>query len=71
MTPNRVAVLRLERGLLPWELAEKAGICERTLQRIEQGLLVHGPQQATKKKIVLALGLPWERRDEVFPRRVR
>jgi transcriptional regulator with XRE-family HTH domain len=65
--------IRAARQVLGWtqnELAEKASVSPRTIYAVEQG----GPcRQSTKRKILAALGVPWELRDDYFPtvRRVR
>ena len=47
------------------ELAVKAGISARTIHAVEKG---RPCRQATKRKILAALGVPWEMRDEYLPR---
>ena len=47
------------------ELANRAGISARTIHAVEKG---RPCRQATKRKILVALGVPWEMRDEYLPR---
>jgi transcriptional regulator with XRE-family HTH domain len=56
---------RLARGLTQHQLARKAGISTRALWSIEHGVQ---PRQFTKRRLLLALGIDWARRNEVFPR---
>ncbi len=46
------------------DLAEKSGVSARTIHAIEKG---RPCRQATKRKILRTLGVPWELRDEYFP----
>ena len=46
------------------ELARKAGVSPVTIDRIEGGAVC---RMATKRKIILALGLKLSERDKVFP----
>lgn len=57
-------------GWTQTELAEKAGISARTIHAVEKG---RPCRQATKRKILIALGVPWGVREDYFPhaRRVR
>jgi DNA-binding XRE family transcriptional regulator len=60
--------IRAARQALDWtqnELAAKAGISARTIHAIEKG---RPCRQATTRLILNALGVPWELRDEYFPR---
>jgi DNA-binding XRE family transcriptional regulator len=52
------------------DLADKAGVSARTIHAIEKG---RACRQATKRKILRTLGVPWELRTEYFPsvRKVR
>ncbi len=52
-------------GWTQTELAIKAGISARTIHAVEKG---RPCRQATKRKILAALGVPWEMRDEYLPR---
>ena len=65
--PNRVAELRTAQGWRLLDFARRAKIDPRTLKRIEAGDHPRGPRQWIKKRVVLALGIPWSRRGEVFP----
>ena len=60
--------IRAARQALSWtqdDLAGKAGISARTIHAVEKG---RPCRQATKRKILSALGVPWEMRDEYFTR---
>lgn len=61
--PNNVKKLREERMLSKAELARLAGISPLTLDRIERGKAC---RMATKRKILLALGLTINQRERVF-----
>jgi DNA-binding XRE family transcriptional regulator len=61
--PNNVKKLREERMLSKSELARLAGISPLTLDRIEKGKAC---RMATKRKILLALGLTINQRERVF-----
>ena len=70
---NRIRAARQALGWTQNELAAKAGISARTIHAIEKG---RPCRQATKRRIMNALGVPWELRNEYFPsahkvRRVR
>ncbi len=52
-------------GWTQTELANKAGISARTIHAVEKG---RPCRQATKRKILAALGVPWEMREEYLPR---
>ena len=59
--------IRAARQALSWtqnELAGKAGISARTIHAVEKGRTC---RQATKRRILSALGVPWELRQEYFP----
>jgi DNA-binding XRE family transcriptional regulator len=60
---NNVKKIREAKMLSKAELARLAGISPLTLDRIEQGKPC---RLATKRKILLALGLPIENKDAVF-----
>lgn len=62
---NRIRAARQALGWTQDELAEKAGISPRTIHAVEQG---RPCRQATKRCILSALGVPWEMRDDYFPR---
>jgi DNA-binding XRE family transcriptional regulator len=61
--PNNVKKLREEKMLSKAELARLAGISPLTLDRIEKG---RACRMATKRKILLALGLKTNQRERVF-----
>jgi DNA-binding XRE family transcriptional regulator len=63
--PNNVKKLREEKMLSKAELARLAGISPLTLDRIEKGKAC---RMATKRKILLALGLTIDQRGRVFKR---
>jgi transcriptional regulator with XRE-family HTH domain len=62
---NRIRAARQAHGWTQNELAAKANISARTIHAIEKG---RPCRQATKRKILHALGVPWELRNEYFPR---
>ena len=62
---NRIRAARQAIGWTQNELAVKAGISARTIHAVEKG---RACRQATKRKILSALGVPWEMRDEYLPR---
>ena len=62
---NRIRAARQALGWTQNDLAFRAGVSSRTIHAIEQG---RPCRQATKRKILTALGVPWELRDEYFPR---
>ncbi len=62
---NRIRAARQALGWTQDELAEKAEISPRTIHAVEQG---RPCRQATKRRILAALGVPWEARDEYFPK---
>ncbi len=62
---NRIRAARQAQGWTQNELAERADISPRTVHAIEKG---RACRQATKRKILAALGVPWELRHEYFPR---
>jgi transcriptional regulator with XRE-family HTH domain len=62
---NRIRAARQALGWTQNELATKAGISARTIHAIEKG---RACRQATKRRLLSALGVPWEMRDEYFPR---
>ena len=61
---NRIRAARQALGWTQNELAAKAGICARTIHAIEKG---RPCRQATKRRIMNALSVPWELRNEYFP----
>ena len=61
---NRIRAARQAQGWTQNDLAERAEISPRTIHAIEKG---RPCRQATKRKILAALGVPWEMRSEYFP----
>jgi len=61
---NRIRAARQALGWTQNDLADKAGVSARTIHAIEKG---RPCRQATKRKILRTLGVPWELRDEYFP----
>ena len=61
---NRIRAARQALGWTQNELAAKAGVSARTIHAIEKG---RPCRQATKRRILGALGVPWEMRGEYFP----
>ena len=62
--PNRVRELRENRLLTQAQLARKAKVALRTIHSVEKGM---NCRMDTKRKILLALGLRFEDKDQVFP----
>jgi transcriptional regulator with XRE-family HTH domain len=62
---NRIRAARQARGWTQTELADRAHISPRTIHAVEKG---QDCRQATKRKILTALGVPWDLRHEYFPR---
>ncbi len=62
---NRIRAARQALGWTQNELARKAGISARTIHAIEKG---RPCRQATKRRILNALGVPWDLRDDYFQR---
>lgn len=67
---NRIRAARQAQGWTQSELAERAGVSPRTIYAVERG---RSCRQATKRRILNALGVPWEQRGDYFggPRSVR
>ncbi|NJC89375.1 MAG: helix-turn-helix transcriptional regulator [Desulfuromonas sp.] len=61
---NQVREIREAQLMSKAELARKAGVSPVTIDRIEGGAVC---RMATKRKIILALGLKLSERDKVFP----
>jgi transcriptional regulator with XRE-family HTH domain len=61
---NRIRAARQALGWTQSELASKAGVSPRTVHAVEKG---RSCRQATKRRILTALGVPWELRAEYFP----
>ena len=62
---NRIRAARQERGWTQAELAVRAHVSPRTIHAIEKG---QPCRQATKRRILIALAVPWTTRDDYFPR---
>ncbi len=62
---NRIRAARQARGWTQTDLATKAGISARTIHAVEKG---RACRQATKRRILNALGVPWDMRYEYVPR---
>ncbi len=60
---NRVQTLREERLMSKAELARRSGLSVLTIDRIEKGAAC---RLDTKRKIILALGLKVQDKDQVF-----
>jgi DNA-binding XRE family transcriptional regulator len=61
---NRIRAARQALGWTQNELAAKADVSPRTIHAVEKGRMC---RQATKRRILTALGVPWELRDDYFP----
>jgi len=61
---NRIRAARQARNWTQSELAERARVSPRTIHAVEKG---QECRQATKRKILAALGVPWDLRNEYFP----
>jgi len=62
---NRIRAARQALGWTQTRLAERAGVSPRTVYAVERG---RSCRQATKRRILNALGVPWELRNEYFGR---
>ena len=62
---NRIRAARQARGWTQAELADRARVSPRTIHAVEKG---QDCRQATKRKILTALGVPWTDREDYFPR---
>ncbi len=62
---NRIRAARQARGWTQADLADRAHVSARTIHAIEKG---QACRQATKRKILTALNVPWEVREDYFPR---
>ena len=65
---HRVRELRENRLMTQAQLARKAKVALRTIHSVEKGM---NCLMETKRKILLALGLRFEDKDQVFPPRRR
>lgn len=61
---NRVRELRENRLMTQAQLARRAKVALRTIHSVEKGM---NCRMDTKRKILLALGLRFEDKDQVFP----
>jgi DNA-binding XRE family transcriptional regulator len=61
---NRVRELREDRLMTQAQLARKAKVALRTIHSVEKGM---NCRMDTKRKILLALGMRFEDKDQVFP----
>ena len=61
---NRIRAARQARGWTQNELAERARVSPRTIHAVEKG---QPCRQATKRRILTALMVPWEMRRDYFP----
>jgi len=61
---NRVRELRENRLMTQAQLARKAKVALRTIHSVEKGM---NCRMDTKRKILLALGLRFEDKEQVFP----
>lgn len=61
---NRIRAARQARGWTQTDLALKAGISARTIHAVEKG---RPCRQATKRRILTALGVAWDLRHDYFP----
>ena len=64
MRRNRVRELRENRLMTQAQLARKAKVALRTIHSVEKGM---NCRMDTKRKILLALGMRFEDKDQVFP----
>jgi len=62
--PNRVRELRENKLMTQAQLARKAKVALRTIHSVEKGM---NCRMDTKRKILLALGMSFEDKDQVFP----
>lgn len=62
---NRIRAARQARGWTQNELADRSALAPRTIHAVEKG---QDCRQATKRKILAALGVPWDLRNDYFPR---
>ncbi len=60
---NRVRELREDKLMTQAQLAKKARVALRTIHSVEKGM---NCRMDTKRKILLALGIPFEHKGQVF-----
>ena len=61
---NRIRAARQALGWTQDQLAHKAAVSPRTVHAVEKG---RDCRQATKRKLLAALSVPWDLRNEYFP----
>jgi len=61
---NRIRAARQALGWTQTDLADRAGVSARTVHAVEKGRTC---RQATKRRILTALGVPWALREDYFP----
>ena len=61
---NRIRAARQAHGWTQNEFADRSGVSARTIHAIEKG---RSCRQATKRKLLLTLGVPWAQRSDYFP----
>lgn len=62
---NRIRAARQARGWTQADLANRSKVSARTIHAVEKG---EECRQATKRRILIALSVPWEERFDYFPR---
>ena len=62
---NRIRAARQARGWTQADLATRARVSARTIHAVEKG---EDCRQATKRRVLIALSVPWEERFDYFPR---
>ena len=63
---NRIRAARQALGWTQADLARRASVAARTVHAIEQN---RACRQETKRKLLIALAVPWSERAEYFPPR--
>jgi len=63
LVPNRVRELRENKLMTQAQLARKAKVALRTIHSVEKGM---NCRMDTKRKILIALGMRFEDKDQVF-----
>lgn len=62
---NRIRAARQARGWTQADLAQRSRVSARTIHAVEKG---EDCRQATKRRILIALSVPWDERYDYFPR---
>lgn len=62
---NRIRAARQARGWTQADLAQRARVSARTIHAVEKG---EDCRQATKRRILIALSVPWDERYDYFAR---